>query len=119
MTITLNGPGINPARVFTIEFRVVEKVKGRPSTKDDNGDLKDWILVTLSNCALTNRYLTKEPSPKATLKAELTQKQLVLLVVGALSLDDPTLIVTGDTSVWLLLKTHLTTPNPPFAILTP
>ncbi|KAI9780032.1 MAG: hypothetical protein M1839_007014 [Geoglossum umbratile] len=113
MAIRLEVPLTSGDLAFTIDFYVT----------DMTGDLdkgKNRILLNLSNCALTNRYIPDDTLGTATLVCELSHTTLAYLVMGKKEITDPDItIVSGDSSVWDTLYGYLTPSNPAFAIVTP
>ncbi|KAH0559742.1 hypothetical protein GP486_003741 [Trichoglossum hirsutum] len=109
MAVRLAGPETTPAsRFFSIEFTVTDMTEAEGNR----------ILLTLSNCALTNRYLIELGGATPTLVCSSTHSQLVQLVMKQIPITDIT-VVSGDSSVWDELMSYLTVPNPAFAIVTP
>lgn len=106
MAVRLDGPNTPATHRFSIDFMVKDMPKGT------NGR----VLLTLSNCALTNHPVTTRRE-EANLTCKLTHMELVNLVMGKMQIDSVN--TTGDKGVWNMLTSCLTMPNPAFAIVTP
>ncbi|KAH0563329.1 hypothetical protein GP486_002105 [Trichoglossum hirsutum] len=106
---------IDPKKSGTAAFTIYFIVSDNDSKRNP---ITEKILLTLSNCALTNHYVTDDSLLTPTLTCTLTHAQLVDLVMKTISIGDIT-NVSGDPSVWDDLMSYLTIPDPAFAIVTP